>query len=83
MVYIISSRMGCYSNAIVIISALLLLLYFIQLRLNNGFVNWLGASSFAVYLLHCSPNMYELYLNSIKTVVVSHNNSGYIIAWES
>lgn len=76
----ISSRMCCYSNPIVIISALLLFLYFAQLKLNNRFINWLGASSFAVYLLHCSPNMYELYLNSIKSVVVSHNNSGYIIA---
>ena len=75
----ISSRMCCYSNPLVIISALLLFLYFAQLKLNNRFINWLGASSFAVYLFHCNPNMYELYLNSIKTVVVSHNNRGYII----
>lgn len=76
----ISSRMCCYSNPIVIISSLLLFLYFAQLKLNNRFINWLGASSFAVYLLHCNPNVYELYLNSVKTVVESHNNSGYIIA---
>ena len=76
----ISSRMCCYSNPIVIFSAILLFLYFAQLKLNNRLINWLGASSFAVYLLHCSPNMYELYLNSIKTVVACHNNSGYIIA---
>jgi len=76
----ISSRMCCYSNPIVIISALLLFLYFAQLKLNNRFINWLGASSFAVYLLHCNPNVYELYLNSVKTVVESHNNSGYIMA---
>lgn len=76
----ISSRMCCYSNPIVIISALLLFLYFAQLKLNNRFINWLGASSFAVYLLHCNPNVYELYLNSVKTVVESYNNSGCIIA---
>lgn len=76
----ISSRMCCYSNPIVIISALLLFIYFAQLKLSNRFINWLGASSFAVYLLHCNPNVYELYLNSVETVVESHNNSGYIIA---
>lgn len=42
-----------YSNPLVIIGALYLLLFFNKLKIPYiKFVNWLGASSFAVYLFH-------------------------------
>lgn len=40
-----------------IIASVYLLLFFTKLDLKNKFVNWCGASSFAVFLLHFNPNI--------------------------
>ena len=47
-----------YSNPIVILGALFLLLYFSKMKIPyNKTINWLGASSFAVYLFHSETTM--------------------------
>lgn len=46
-----------YDNPLVIIAAFSLMLYFSKLKFKSRFVNWLGASSFAVFLLHTNPNL--------------------------
>lgn len=51
----VTSRILSYSNPLVISSSLLLLLYFTQLSFKSVIVNSISRSSFAVYLLHCSP----------------------------
>ena len=68
----VTSRLLCYSNPLVIMSSLSLLLYFTRLSFKSGFVNSVSRSSFAVYLLHCSPFVYSYaYLPSVS------NYSGY------
>lgn len=43
-----------YISPIIILSSLMLLLYFKNLKLgHNKFINWVSASSFAVFLIHC------------------------------
>lgn len=45
-----------YSNPLVVIASIYLFLTFARMRIKSSkFINWLGASSFAVYLLHCDP----------------------------
>lgn len=62
----VTSRLLCYSNPLVIMSSLSLMLYFTQISFKSGFVNSIARSSFAVYLLHCSPFVYSCaYLPSI------------------
>ena len=62
---VFDSRLLAYSNPIVVISSLCLLLTFSKIRYKSSLVNKLAASSFAVYLLHCHPNLYAIYLDSV------------------
>ena len=54
-------RMYAYTSPLVITGALFLLLFFSKVKMQNRFVNWVGASSFAAYLLHANPNIGESY----------------------
>lgn len=50
-----------YTSPLVIMGALALLLCFNGLHIQSRFVNWLAASSFAIYLFHCNANLCEPY----------------------
>lgn len=53
----VAGEMFTYDNPLVILSSVLLLLAFHKLRFQNKAVNWIAASSFAVFLLHTNPNL--------------------------
>lgn len=53
----VAGEMFTYDNPLVILSSVLLLLAFHKLRFQNKAVNWIAASSFAVFLLHSNPNI--------------------------
>lgn len=57
----IADRMYSYVNPIVILMSVYLLLFFSKIPFYNKIVNWLGASSFAVFLLHTNPNVCKTY----------------------
>lgn len=46
-----------YINPFVIIASVALLIYFSRLKIQNKAINWIAASSFAVFLLHSNPNI--------------------------
>lgn len=73
----INTRLLYYSNPLVILSSLFLFLFFSRIHIDSSFINRIAASSFAVYLLHCNPNIYEFYLTSICS---SHIYSGLLQA---
>lgn len=51
-----SNTVLAYSNPLVVIASVFLFLTFARMKIkSNRFINWFGASSFAVYLLHCDP----------------------------
>ena len=51
-----SNTILAYSNPLVVIASIYLFLTFARMRIKSSrFINWLGASSFAVYLLLCDP----------------------------
>lgn len=76
---VISSRINAYSNPLIILSSLLLLLYFSQIKFRSRIVNFVGISSFAVYLLHCNPNVFNLYVDSIETIGADSNGMEFLL----
>lgn len=66
----ISSRCTSYSNPLVIISAMSLLVLVAKIDITSKFINCVAASCFAVYLLHTNSNVYtQYYIQSIKYLV--------------
>ena len=66
-----------YSNPFVIIGAFYLLLFFSKLNIpHNKVINWLGASSFAVYLSHSEPTVRERFFTP-QIQFIYHNFSGF------
>ena len=49
-----SNKMFYYTNPLVIIASLYVLLFFSKLQIQNKIVNWIAISSFSVFLLHTS-----------------------------
>lgn len=50
-----------YDSPVVIMASLSLLIYFSKLHFHSKIINWISASSFAVFLLHTNPNLCEQY----------------------
>lgn len=50
-----------YSSPLVILSSLYFFLFFTKLSFQNSIINWISVSSFAVYLVHCSPAIFHPY----------------------
>ena len=69
-----------YSNPVVIIESLALLLLFSKINFSSKMVNWLGASSFAVYLVHLNPNIVHTYFIPIVRRLASNSNLSLGIA---
>ncbi len=66
-------RMYAYTNPLVIIAALYLLLFFSELKFQNKLVNWVGASCFAVFLLHSNPNLYMKFVEIVQHIYGTTN----------
>lgn len=65
--------MFTYINPLVIIESVALLLFFSKLKFTSRFINWVAASSFAVYLVHANPNI----LNSLFKDSILYYYSNY------
>lgn len=50
-----------YSSPLVILSSIYFFLFFTKLSFQNSLINWISVSSFAVYLVHCSPSIFHPY----------------------
>ena len=74
---VIAGRNVVYTNPLVILSALSMLLYFNGLRIKSSFINWCAASSFAIFLLHTNPNLCEQYfITSVEWLYNEYNGIG-------
>lgn len=54
----LNTQLLAYSDPIVIASSLYLLLFFTKINIQSSVINFISASSFAVFLLHLNPNFY-------------------------
>ena len=76
---ILSGKMYSYVNPLVIMSALMLLLWFNGLEIKSKFINWCAASSFAIFLLHTNPNICEPYYTPMVRKLYSIYNGAECI----
>lgn len=53
-------------NPLIIFAGILMLLSFKKLTFHSKIVNWLAASSFAVYLIHYSPFVYPYFMKGMR-----------------
>lgn len=53
----ISGKMYDYSSPFVVVAPIFLLLFFSKLSFHSKLINWIGASSFAAFLLHANINI--------------------------
>lgn len=58
---ILKAKVLRYDQPLVILSAVSLIVYFSKLVFRSQIVNWIAASSFAVFLLHTNPNLCKPY----------------------
>lgn len=65
-------------NPLIILAGILMLLSFKQLTFQSKIVNWLAASSFAVYLIHYSPFVYPYFMKGMRYLY--YNFDGMIYA---
>ncbi|MGM9704579.1 MAG: acyltransferase family protein [Prevotella sp.] len=71
--------MFTYYNPLVILSSLCLLLYFSKLSIQNTFINWMAASSFAVFLLHSNPNIALQYFQPLmQNIYAQYDGVAYL-----
>lgn len=81
---VINSRLLSYSNPLVIISAISLLMVFSKVKFTCATINKVSASCFAVYLLHCHPCLYATYYMGSVREAASQNFLyliGVVIVW--
>ena len=55
------SQLYAYNNPIIIIMSTYLFLYFSKINFNSKIIINIASSSFAIYLLHCNPNIMNNY----------------------
>lgn len=55
-----------YSSPLVVLSSVLLCLAFIQFRLKNRYINKIAISAMAIYIVHCHPIIWEMFLRYIR-----------------
>lgn len=63
-----------YISPAVIVASVALLLFFSKLSLSSMFINWMGASTFAVFLIHANTNVIPYFQDFIRSM---HNGLGY------
>jgi len=71
------SRLWCYCSPIQIISASLLLLLFIRIKIQSGFINWVGKSCLAVFILHTSDPFFTWIVRFNSTMF----HAGSLVKW--
>lgn len=72
-------RMCSYTNPLNIIGCCGLLIWFSNLNIKlNRVINWLSASSFAVYLIHINPLLGRFYLDYCKYMYSSFSGCEYL-----
>lgn len=73
-------RLFTYTNPLVIIASLGLLLYFSKLHFTSKVVNWLAASAFAIYLFHANSNIFLPYfVSNVKDIYNDYNGLNCLV----
>jgi len=58
-------RLFSYASPLLIMASVFLFLFFSKLSFNSPFVNWIAASSFAIYVVNCENHSWSIYTRTI------------------
>lgn len=76
----VGTSMFQYSSPLLVLSSVYLFLFFTKISFHSPFVNWVSASCFAVYVIHCSPFVfYPYYIDYIKSWFVTESGIIFIV----
>lgn len=67
-----------YNSPFVILASVFLFLSFSKMNIQNNRINWLAASSFAIYVIHSHPIIFPYYAKTIEMIYSSFPIYGYI-----
>ena len=73
-----AARMLRYDNPVEIIACIGLLYAFSEMRIRSKIINWVAASSFAVYIIHFNPIVFPYFLKGIKLLSTEYNGVFYV-----
>lgn len=73
------NRIISYVSPIVILGSVFLLLAFTRFRLQSCFINWLAASCFSIYLIHCHPLVLPYYMKWFKHLYDNFSGMPYLL----
>lgn len=68
-----------YNSPLNILASVFLLMTFLRLKLRNSFINWLSASCFSIYIIHCHPMVLKYYLSFFRYLYSEYNGVYYIL----
>lgn len=68
-----------YVSPINMLASILLFLSFSRLQLQSKVVNWISASTLAVYLIHCNPYLIGRYTGFVKRLSEEHSTEVFIV----
>ena len=77
--YYLQKVVMSYVNPFTILASLYLLLGFVKMQFTSNFINWIAASSFAVYLLHCNRYVFGEYLSICRYMYQEYSGIVYMI----
>lgn len=68
-----------YTNVLIVFSSLFLALVFTKIHVENAFINWFAAGSFAAYLVHTTPSLrsgiFQTYFQQL------HSGCSTVVFW--
>ncbi|MCQ2137441.1 MAG: acyltransferase [Bacteroidales bacterium] len=70
--YVITRCVFSYLNPLTIAATVFLFLFFREMKFNSSFVNTVAKSSFAVYLFHLNPFIWDMYLGLCRNFTHQH-----------
>lgn len=70
---------NAYNSPFVLFASLFLFLAFVRMNFHSKVVNWLAASSFAIYVIHSHPLIFPIYSNAIQSIYASVSVFTYVI----
>ena len=76
----ISGKMYDYSSPFVVVAPIFLLLFFSKLSFQSKLINWIGASSFAAFLLHANINILRpIFGEHVRCIYNSFDGIGVLL----
>lgn len=87
LAYGTGGRLYNYTSPLMLVSSVYFFLYFTKIHLNSVFINWMGKSCFAAFLVHMNPHFINSYYiapiqqwySTERGIIMIGHTAGYIL----